>query len=62
VADETCPRDSENVEYGEEAIRVGADADVAIRWRVAATEPQEVEDNDAVSRRKQRDDIYPEVT
>jgi hypothetical protein len=61
VPDETCPRDTQGVEDGDKTLRMRADADVPIRRRVAATESQKVEDNDAVTRRKQRDDIGPEV-
>src|SRR5688572_17497017 len=61
VPDDRRTLDPERVEHLQQTLRVPFDADVAAPREITASEPEQVDDDDAVPGRHVRNDILPEV-
>ena len=61
MPDDAGPLDSQRVEQSDDPLCVRVKREGSAGRRIAATEPQEVGDHEAVARWHLRDDIAPEV-
>jgi len=62
VSDEACAVDAKLVEEGDSSFGVRADVDRMCQRPIAASEPEEIEDDEPVPAGHQRDDVAPKVT
>ena len=62
VANETCAIDAELVEELDDAFGMGADVDAVCQWPIASTVSEEIDDDESVARRHERNDVTPQMS
>jgi hypothetical protein len=59
VSDDARALDTQLVEQLDDAFGVGADADAVCQWPIASAVSEEIDDDESMARRHERNDVTP---